>query len=166
MATDPAKILSPKVTLRDMIDADLSPFFEHQLDREANVMAAFTADDPTDHDAFLAHWEKTRAMDTVLIRTILYGQEVAGHIASFFREGDLEVTYWIGREFWGKGIASAALVQFLEIQTQRPIFGRVAKDNHASHRVLEKAGFSVFGEDKGFANARGKETEEYIMKLG
>jgi RimJ/RimL family protein N-acetyltransferase len=55
---------------------------------------------------------------------------------------------------------------FLELFEARPIGARVAKDNVASIRVLEKCGFEVAGENKGFANARGEETEEFIFKLG
>jgi RimJ/RimL family protein N-acetyltransferase len=153
------------VTLRDVKDTDLPFFFEHQLDEEANRMAAFTAEDPSDRNAFNAHWKKILGDDSILIKTILYHDEVAGHIASFIRSGDLEVTYWIGRDHWSRGIASAALAQFLEIQEERPIYARAAKDNFASLRVLEKCHFTISGEDKGFANARGTEAEEYILEL-
>ena len=71
--------------------------------------------------------------------------------------------YWLGREFWGKGIATWALTEFLVFEQCRPIYARVAKDNLASLRVLQKCGFVITGEDKGFANARGQETEEYIL---
>ncbi|MFH0882381.1 MAG: GNAT family N-acetyltransferase [bacterium] len=157
--------VSDRVQLRDVTDADLSHFFEHQLDTEANHMAAFTTEDPTDHDAFLAHWTKIRGDQATVIKTILFDGDVAGHIASFRRFGDLEVTYWIGKESWGKGIASSALAQFLAIQKERPIHARAARDNVASLRVLEKCGFTITGEDKGFANARGEETEELILRL-
>ena len=76
-----------------------------------------------------------------------------------------EITYWIGKDFWGKGIATDALKQFLEIEKTRPIYGRVAFDNLGSKRVLEKCGFEQIGTDKGFANARGKEIVEFIYKL-
>jgi RimJ/RimL family protein N-acetyltransferase len=77
----------------------------------------------------------------------------------------LEVTYWIGREFWGRGIATAALAEFLKLQTTRPIFGRAAKDNVGSLRVLAKCGFVIIREDKGYAYARGEEVEEYVLRL-
>ena len=48
---------------------------------------------------------------------------------------------------------------------RRPIYGRAAKDNVASIRVMENCGFRISGYDKGFANARGEEIEEAILEL-
>ncbi|WP_236668947.1 GNAT family N-acetyltransferase [Hymenobacter rubidus] len=75
------------------------------------------------------------------------------------------VTYWIDKEFWGQGIATAALHEFLQLEPARPIYGRTAFDNQGSQKVLEKCGFVKTGTDKGFANARQAEIEEYIYKL-
>lgn len=83
----------------------------------------------------------------------------------FVVEGDTEITYWIDRNFWGQGIATRALKEFLAIETTRPIFGRVAFDNFGSQKVLKKCGFIKIGTDKGFANARQTEIEEFIYKL-
>ena len=77
----------------------------------------------------------------------------------------MEVTYWLGKAYWGNGIATRALSLFLDHVTVRPIYGRTAKDNIGSRRVMEKCGFTVCGEGKGFAYARGKEVEELILKL-
>ena len=153
------------IVLRDVIDDDLPIFFEQQLDPDANYMAAFTTKDPTDRDAFTAHWARIRADETIINRTILCDGQVAGSVASFEDFGQLEVTYWLGREFWGKGIATRALAALLAYQTTRPIYARAAKDNLASLRVLQKCGFVITGEDKGFANARGQEIEEYMLTL-
>ena len=95
----------------------------------------------------------------------MVGETIAGSIAKFILEGDTEITYWIDRKFWGKGIATTALKQFLAVENTRPIFGRVAFDNMGSQKVLEKCGFVKTGTDKGFANARQKEIEEFIYKL-
>ena len=75
-----------------------------------------------------------------------------------------EVTYWLGKSYWGQGIATQALTAFLDMVQVRPIFARVAKDNPASRRVLEKCGFTVCGEGRGYANARGTEIEELILR--
>ncbi len=153
------------IQLRDVAEDDLPIFYEQGKDPEAVHMAAFTAEDPSDWEAFQAHWAKIRADENTLIQTILFEGRVVGHIASFERFGDLEVTYWLGKEFWGKGLATLALKAFLEIQTERPLYARAAKDNTASIRVLEKCGFSISGHDKFYANARGQEIEEVILKL-
>lgn len=153
------------VTLRDIQPADLPIFFEQQLDPEANRMAAFTAEDPADRAAFDAHWARILANPEIRNQTILAGGDVAGHIAQFSHGGQPEVSYWLGRQFWGRGVASAALAQFLPLIPARPLYARAAKDHRASLRVLEKCGFVIAGEDKGFANARGAEIEEWIMIL-
>jgi RimJ/RimL family protein N-acetyltransferase len=153
------------VRLRDLDPADLSLFFEHQLDADANWMAAFTAKDPADRAAFDAHWRKILADERIVLKTILYGEEVAGYIMVHPWFGEPEMSYWLGKAHWGQGIATAALSAFLEIVTTRPLHARVAQDNLASRRVLEKCEFTITGEDKGFANARGEEVDEWILIL-
>lgn len=153
------------VVLRDVTNADLAIFFDQQLDPDANYMAAFTSRDPTDRAAFLAHWTKVLGDDTNINKTILFNGEVAGNIASFEMFGEREVGYWIGKQYWGKGIATRALAAFLGLVKIRPLYARAVKDNAASLRVLQKCGFTITGEDKGFANARGEEIEEYILTL-
>jgi RimJ/RimL family protein N-acetyltransferase len=165
MISEPAEGGDAAVRLRAVADADLSIFFEQQLDPEANRMAAFTGKDPADRHAFNSHWTKIRTDETVVMRTILAGGEVAGYVATFERLGEREVSYWIGRELWGRGIATAALRLFLAETSSRPLYARAAQDNAASIRVLEKCGFQVVGRDRFFANARGEETEEAILKL-
>jgi RimJ/RimL family protein N-acetyltransferase len=151
--------------LREVWDEDLPIFFAQQLDPAANHMAAFTTKDPADRAAFDAHWRRIRGDANILNRTILVDGEVAGHVASFENFGEREVTYWLGKEFWGRGIATRALMAFLKQETTRPLHARAAKDNIGSVRVLQKCGFTITGEDKGFANARGAEIEEYVMVL-
>ncbi len=153
------------IVLRDVTDDDLPIFFEQQRDPDANYMAAFTSRDPSDRDAFMAHWARIRADEAIINRTVIYNGQVAGSVASFEDFGQLEVTYWLGREFWGRGIATRALAALLNYQTARPIHARVAKDNTASLRVLQKCGFVITGEDKGYANARGQVIEEYLLTL-
>jgi RimJ/RimL family protein N-acetyltransferase len=158
--------MSDDFLLRDVTQDDLPIFFEHQLDPEANHMAAFTAKDPSDREAFDAHWKRILADPTVIIKTILVRGEVVGSVLSYEDEGHPEVSYWIGKQYWGKGIASRALVEFLvHGNTQRPMYARVAKDNLGSRRILEKCGFAVIGETRGFANARNAEIEELLLEL-
>ncbi len=142
-------------------------FFEHQLDPGANHMAAFTARDPADQDAFAAHWKKILSDATVIIKTILFEEHVVGYVGKFEeRPGKPEVTYWIGKEYWGKGLATKALSEFLGQLKTRPIHARAARDNVASLRVLEKCGFTISGYERSFANARNEEIEEALLELG
>jgi RimJ/RimL family protein N-acetyltransferase len=159
--------MTSDVLLRDVTEADLPIFFEQQLDPAANRMAAFTAKDPADREAFTAKWTKILGDDTVK-KAILVNRQVAGSVSSFVApwSGQLEVTYWLGREYWGRGIATKALTEFLGHLKARPVYARAAKDNIASIRVLAKCGFTISGHDKGFANARGEEVEEVVLRLG
>lgn len=129
-------------------------------------MAAFTAPDPTDAEAFAARWTMIRANEAIICKTILYGDAIAGSILRYEELGREEVSYWLGKEFWGKGIATQALRLFISQLPQQSLYARVAKDNIASLRVLQKCGFVIVGEDKGFANARQAEVEEFILALG
>ena len=153
------------IVLRAVEDRDMDVFFANQSDPEANEMAAFTAKDPSDRSAFDTHWARIRVTASVLIRTIEVSDVVVGSVLSYVMEDTPEVSYWIGREHWGQGIATVALEKFLKLQTTRPLIARVAKDNRGSVRVLEKCGFRITGEDKGFAHGRGEEVEEFVLQL-
>jgi RimJ/RimL family protein N-acetyltransferase len=157
--------MAGEILLRDVIASDLPVFFENQLDPVANRMAAFTAKDPADREAFMAKWAKILADPGIKLKTVLFEGQIAGSVLSHGWFGDPEVCYWFGRTFWGKGIASRALAEFLVCQKLRPLYARVVKDNAASLRVLEKCGFSICGRDKGFANGRGEEVEEIVLVL-
>jgi RimJ/RimL family protein N-acetyltransferase len=131
---------SPQVVLRELVDRDLDVLFEHATDREAIRTAAFTSQDPDDRGAFDARWARLRRDPTTTNGVVEIGGRVVGHIASFELDGQREVTYWIGRQHWGKGIATRALQEFLtRIEAARPLHARAAIDNAGSIRVLENA---------------------------
>lgn len=130
-------------------------------------MAAFTSKNPADWEAFLTHWTKILADKTVIAKTITADGKVIGTVGSFHMLSQHQVTCWLGKNYWGKGFATSALSKFLrEVVMTRPIYARAARDNAASIRVMEKCGFIFVGYEKNFANARGKEIDEIIMKLG
>src|SRR5688572_6149538 len=153
------------VSLRPIQDGDLDAIYEQGTDPESIRMAAFTAEDPTDRAAFLARMSRLRADPSVSNRVIDVDGAVAGTIGSFRVDDQLEVTYWVDRTLWGKGIASAALQLLLAETAERPVRARAASDNVGSLRVLEKAGFRRVGVDRGFAAGRGEEIEETILRL-
>lgn len=158
--------MEQEVALREVRDEDLPIFYAQDQDPVAIHMAAFTRKDPADRAVFDAHWVKLRANPAIVIRTILWRGEVVGNVASFEMFGDRDVTYGIARSHWGKGIATAALRRFLaEVETRRPLHARAAADNAGSLRVLEKCGFARIGVERGFANARGAEIEEAVLRL-
>jgi len=162
MAASAPSPLTSDVRLRDVTEADLPIFLEHQLDPDATQMAAFSA---RDRDAFMAHWAKILRDETVIIKTILADGQVAGNIVSFEQFNLREVGYWIGKEFWGKGVATKALAAFLTQVLARPLYAHVAKHNIGSRRVLEKCGFTICGEDTAVADTPGEQIEEFSLKL-
>jgi len=150
------------VSLRNVTEADLPIFFEQQLEPEATRMAAFPA---RDRETFMEHWARILGNETIAKQTIVVDGQVAGNIVSFQQFGEPQVGYWLGKAYWGKGIATQALSLFLAQVKRRPLYAHVAKHNIASIRVLEKCGFKICGEDKGFPDADGNEVEEVILEL-
>jgi len=156
---------SGQLVLREIEDRDLGVLFEHWTNRDAIRMAAFTSPDQNDRAAFEQRWARLRSDVSTTNRVIEIDGRVVGHIASFDLEGHREVTYWIGREDWGRGIATRALQEFLQLEASRPLYAGAASDNAASIRVLTKCGFRVVGEGRGFAHGRNEETDEVVLRL-
>lgn len=133
-----------KITLRPIIETDIPILFQQQLDPEAVAMSAYPA---KDRGEFFRHWEGILKNKNVTARAILYKEKVAGHILCW-KEGKYEqrIGYWIGKEFWRRGIASAAVQEFLSLVSIRPLFAEVANHNIASQKVLQKNGFTLHDE--------------------
>jgi RimJ/RimL family protein N-acetyltransferase len=151
------------VVLREVHDSDLPVFYRQLNDPEALRMAAFTPEDPADRDAFEDHWKRIRS--TSLVRTILADGDVVGNAAVYGEPGEREVTYWVDRAYWGRGVATAALRGLLAEVPERPLYARAAADNAGSLRVLEKCGFRATTLATGYAPARGEEIEEVVLLL-
>jgi RimJ/RimL family protein N-acetyltransferase len=154
--------MAPHIQLRDVIPEDLPTLFEQQLDPVAAEMAAFPS---RERGPFMAHWAKILADPTVVAQTILADGQIAGNMGCWEQDGERDVGYWLGREYWGNGIATAALAAFLTQLPQRPLHARVVSHNHASRRVLEKCGFVAVGMETD-ASTPGAIIEEIIMRLG
>ncbi|MGR6969652.1 GNAT family N-acetyltransferase [Streptomyces cynarae] len=154
-----------EVVLREVHDSDLPVFYRQMSDPEAVRMAAFTPGDPADPDVFDAHWKKIRSSSDVLARTVLADGDVVGSAAVYGEPGEREVTYWIDRAYWGRGVATAALRRLLAQVPERPLYARAAADNAGSLRVLEKCGFRESVRARGYAHARGEEIDEVVLTL-
>jgi RimJ/RimL family protein N-acetyltransferase len=131
--------------LRPVEPADVPIFFDHQDDAEAAAMAAFPRRDREAHDA---HWARILADPTVVVRAILDGDLVAGNVVGFVADGRREVGYWLGRPFWGRGLATAAVREFVELLAERPLLAHVAEHNTGSLTVLRRNGFVVVGQHR------------------
>jgi RimJ/RimL family protein N-acetyltransferase len=154
-----------RLLLRAVVPGDLEPFFAHQRDPVARQMAAFTSEDPDDRAAFDAHWARILADPAIVNRTIECDGAPAGTVATFEQFGAREISYWIDRALWGRGIATRALRLFLAELPERPLHARAAADNAASIRVLTNCGFVFVREERGFAAARGAEIDERVFRL-
>lgn len=141
-APGPPANLAAEVRLQDVRGDDLPTLFEHQCDPEALAMAAFQA---RDRQAFMAHWSRILGDDRKDTKLILFRGRTAGYVASWEQHGERLIAYWLGRDHWGRGIATEALSQFLRHSQVRPLFAYVAKENLGSIRVLEKCGFKPSG---------------------
>jgi len=146
--------------LRDVTEDDIEVFFEHQNDPEAIRMAVWA---PRERDAFFEHWRGILRGEDLVAKTIVSGDEVAGNITSWPRDGKRYVGYWVGREFWGQGLATKALAELVQ-ELERPLYAEVAATNIGSIRVLEKCGFEVVGSETEQDETFG-ELELFVMRL-
>lgn len=123
----------------------------------------------TDAEGFI---DSIQGQDPRRGATFLIDHEDLGPVGviGLFEDGDPapEAGYWIGRPFWGRGLATealeGALVWAKKAWKRRALTAGHFTDNPASGRVLEKAGFLYTGEvRKGFSKARGDWTNTRRM---
>ena len=139
--------------LREVRSEDIPVFHAYQSDPEATALAGVP---PRDRQAYEEHWARLRADPEVLLRTIVTDEgEIAGQLLSFPRDGVREIGYWLGREYWGRGLATASLAEFLPLVGERPVYGVVNEANVASRRVLERNGFTLVDRRPGEPSSEG-----------
>ena len=142
---------APEIRLRDLERADLPVIYAQQADPEACELARVAR---RERDDFDRHWERIRADKAVDVRVIDAGGQVAGYLVCFgswdpeASAGPRQVGYWLGRDFWGRGIATAALGLFLEELEERPLMAFTSPDHRASQVVLERCGFARLDADE------------------
>ncbi|RSM48364.1 GNAT family N-acetyltransferase [Actinoplanes sp. ATCC 53533] len=154
-----------EIGLRAVRDDDLDAIYDQMRDPVAVRMAAFTAEDPDDRAAFDAHFVRVRTSPDVLLLAITIDGELAGTVGSFAVGDDTEITYWLDRAWWGRGIATRAVELLLDLVPVRPITARAASDNAGSLAVLRKVGFRPVGKEVAYATGRGEEIEETVLRL-
>ena len=148
--------------LRDVVAGDLDDFFEQQRDPEAVRMALVPA---REREGFDEHWQRLLADDAVTVKTIVHEGRVAGNALSWEKDGRQVIGYWLGREFWGKGLATRAVAELVVELTMRPLHAWVAASNGASRRVLEKCGFVVVETAVEHDERLGREIEVQLLEL-
>ena len=146
-----------EVTLRPVVPADVGIFFEHQRDPEAVRRANFPA---RDRAAYLRHWtERVLGDDSVRARTVLVGGAVAGNVLAWWERERRFAGYWLGREFWGRGVGTRMFTAFLGEETRRPLFADTDVGNAASRRLLERCGFRLID------TVRADEASYHLLRL-
>ncbi|MEU0135000.1 GNAT family N-acetyltransferase [Streptomyces sp. NPDC006296] len=135
--------MSEQVCLRDVVQADLEVFLAQEHDPEAARRSNFP---PREREAFLTHWATTVLGDpSVLVQTVTVDGVTAGNLVAWW-DGDRRfIGYWLGREYWGRGIGTRALGLFLEKETARPLYADPFAKNTGSVRLLERHGFRNTG---------------------
>ncbi|MEX1257147.1 MAG: GNAT family protein [Gemmatimonadota bacterium] len=80
------------------------------------------------------------------------GEAVGGigvHVQSDVHRRSAEIGYWLGEDFWGRGIMTEAVRAYTEYAFETfdicRLFAGVFETNPASARVLEKAGYVLEG---------------------
>lgn len=153
------------IELRDLDDDDLDAIFEMMRDPEGVAMAAFTAEAPDDRDAFDAWIARQRAAADVAYFVVTENGGFAGTAAVFTVDGDRELSFWLARHAWGRGVATEAVRHVISREPERPLFARAAAHNAASIAVLTKVGFTEVSRNTDYAPGLGRETEEIVFTL-
>ena len=117
-----------------------------------------------DREAFDAHWQRCPRGRLLIKKTIVHDGQVAGNIGCWEQDGRRLIGYWVGKEFWGRGLATRALAEFVE-DLPRPLHAWVAGSNVGSIRVLEKSGFVAVGSRTEHNENFGRPVEEVLYEL-
>ncbi|GIH04257.1 N-acetyltransferase GCN5 [Rhizocola hellebori] len=129
--------------LRDVELADLETFWRQEQDEEATRRSQFA---PREHDRFMDHWAtKVLGEPSVFVQAVTVDGELAGSVVAWWQEGRRYLGYWLGREFWGRGVGTRALELFLEREKARPLYADPFIGNTASVKLLERHGFTREG---------------------
>jgi len=157
--------MTGNLSLRPLREDDLPAMFEIQLDEDAQRQAAFVDKTARDREAYLEKWRKILLDDAIITRAVEFDGDVVGSVGTFPMEGDIELTYWIRKDVWGRGVATAAVAALLEEVAVRPLHAQVVEDNVGSIRVLERNGFVRVGSEESFAEGRQATVTELIYLL-
>lgn len=123
---------------------------------------------PDEARAFIRRVHQVPAADRHTFLVEAPGEGAAGMLGFFFDEGQRlpEVGYWLGRPYWGQGLATEALTAAMRWAGERwrAVRSGHFADNHASGGVLVKAGFLYTGEvEQRFSRARNETVPTRMM---
>ncbi|GAA3850746.1 GNAT family N-acetyltransferase [Streptomyces sedi] len=138
-------VYAPEVRLREVEDADLEVFLAQEHDPEAARRSRFP---PRERDRFLRHW-RTNVLGApgVFVRAVTVDGRLAGNVVAWWDGERRFLGYWLGREFWGRGVGTRAVALFLERERHRPLHADPHVGNVGSVRLLERLGFREAGRE-------------------
>ena len=145
-----------------MSSSDIPVFVRYQRDPESAHVAALGQSEGTDE--LTIRWTRILKDPTACVRAIVFGDEVVGYVATFCRDEEYELTYWVDRQYWGRGIATTA-VMILLAESPRPVYARTASDNARSIGLLKRCGFGLISSTTTYAPSRGTEIDELVFRL-
>lgn len=155
--------MATSVQLRQVLAGDIALFFEHHLELRPLPAGASVADLESRKATFVGRWDQMLSDERVLARTIVWKGAVAGYVAHLMQRDKPAISCWLGRDYWGKGVATQAVRDFLDLIEERPVYARVSYDNLAAMQVLRKTGFEIVGHDSFFSESHGYEIDEIIL---
>lgn len=130
------------------------------------------------HPYRLEDAERFIAMATAMSPQTYFAIEVGGRVAGgigYTLHGDVEriaaeVGYWLGAEFWGRGIATAAVrvvtaFAFATHPELERLYALPFASNAASARVLEKAGYRSEGTLRRSAIKDGRVLDQWMYAI-
>lgn len=153
------------IDLRALKKRDADAVFAMMREPEGVRMAAFTTEDPDDRTSFDEWMSRHRASPDVEMYVITEDGDFVGTAGAFTIDSDREVTYWVRRAQWGRGIATEALRILVSREPVRPLFARAAAANLASIAVLTKVGFTEVSRDTAYAPGVAADVEEIVFVL-
>jgi RimJ/RimL family protein N-acetyltransferase len=154
------------VTLRPLVDEDADFVFDMLRDPVAvHMVGATSTADPDDRTWFDGWFAEFRFSPDVRSFAVLEAEELAGVVAVYNIPAAPEVTFWIDRGFWGRGIGSRSLALLLEEVPDRPLLAGTLVDNLGSLAVLRHNGFREIGRERILARGRGLEVESVRLRL-
>ena len=160
-----------RLTLRSPEDRDLPRIAQLAADYDIARMT-LRMPHPYGIDQARDFLVRTASQDRRRDNTFVIDLEDEGAIGvmGFFHDADPypEMGYWIGRPYWGRGLATEAAEGALKWASKswkkRAVSAGHFPDNPASGRVLTKSGFLYTGETRRkHSLARGEETDVRMM---
>jgi [ribosomal protein S5]-alanine N-acetyltransferase len=131
-------------------------------------------DPPTDRDIFSERMKKLEArisqdgLQHWLNWTVFSGLEVIGTVQADATDSSASIAYMFHPDSWGKGFgreATSAMLEHLKLQGITSFKAWTDTRNLASHKLLERLGFTKIEEIKNADEFKGNISHEFVFAL-